>query len=131
MIVAADVFIAGEKGKFDLVGWAESLGGEAIQIAAITIAELWHGLERATGSHRIKRSEYLNKTIEALPVLPYTKQTAQLHARLWAELERGGARIGSCELIVAATALEYGESVATFNVRHFRRIKGLRVVQPK
>lgn len=125
------MFIAGERGKFDLAGWMESLGGETIYIAAITIAELWHGLERAAGSHKAKRSEYLDNTIEALPVLAYTKQIAQLHARLWAELEREGARIGYHDLIVAAAALEYRESVATFNARHFRRIKELQVVQPK
>jgi predicted nucleic acid-binding protein len=32
---------------------------------------------------------------------------------------------------VAATALERGSEVATFNLRHFARIKGLAVIEPK
>ena len=131
MIVDATVFIAGERGKFDLAGWLDSLRGELIQIAAITIAELWHGVERATGSHKIKRVEYLSRVVEVLPVLPYTKQTGLIHARLWAELEREGQMIGYYDLIVAAAALEHGIPVATFNVRHFRLIKGLQVVMPE
>lgn len=131
MIVDADVFIAGERGKFDLAEWMESLGGETIQVAAITIAELWHGAERATGSYKLKRIEYLDKIIEPLPVLPYTKQTGLIHARLWAELEREGEMIGYYDLIVAALAVEHGTPVATFNVRHFSSIGGLRVVEPK
>jgi predicted nucleic acid-binding protein len=32
---------------------------------------------------------------------------------------------------VAATALERGSEVATFNLQHFARIKGLAVIEPK
>jgi predicted nucleic acid-binding protein len=39
--------------------------------------------------------------------------------------------IGSYDRIVAATALEHGSTVATFNQRHFAQIAGLRVIEPK
>jgi len=32
---------------------------------------------------------------------------------------------------VAATALERGDAVATFNKRHFTQVKGLTVIEPK
>jgi len=35
------------------------------------------------------------------------------------------------ELIVAATTLERGSQVATFNRRHFDAVPGLKVIQPK
>ncbi len=35
------------------------------------------------------------------------------------------------DLIVAATALERGSSVATFNKRHFAQVKGLTIIEPK
>jgi predicted nucleic acid-binding protein len=63
-------------------------------------------------------------------VLPYTKQTSLIHARLWAELEQSGKRIGYYDLIVAATALEHRAQLATFNVKHFQSVKGLNVIQP-
>jgi predicted nucleic acid-binding protein len=39
--------------------------------------------------------------------------------------------IGYCDLIVAATALERGSSVATFNDRHFSQVRGLKLITPK
>ena len=39
--------------------------------------------------------------------------------------------IGYCDVIVAATALERGCEVATFNKRHFFLVNGLNVQEPK
>jgi tRNA(fMet)-specific endonuclease VapC len=69
--------------------------------------------------------------LEPIIVLPYTEQTAYEHARVWAELESRGKMIGFYDLIVAATALERGSQVATFNKKHFAQIRGLRVIEPK
>ena len=104
---------------------------EPFEIAAITVAELWHGVERATGTHRIRRERYLNGILQSLPIIPYTEETAYEHARIWAELEASGKMIGFYRLIVGATALERGSQVATFNIRHFAQIRGLRVIEPK
>jgi len=52
-------------------------------------------------------------------------------ARIWAELQSSGKMIGFYDLIVAATALERGSDVATFNRRHFAQVKGLTVIEPK
>jgi predicted nucleic acid-binding protein len=38
--------------------------------------------------------------------------------------------IGDYDLIVAATALERGSAVATFNKRHFSQVSGLKVIVP-
>jgi|SRR3954452_18826124 tRNA(fMet)-specific endonuclease VapC len=130
IILDADVIIAGEKGVFDLAIWLNSLPGEQFEIAAITVAELWHGVERATAAHRSARQSYLRAILEVLPIIPYTEQTAYEHARLWAQLELSGKMIGSYDLIVAATALERESQLATFNKRHFTSVPGLKMVEP-
>ena len=130
IILDADVIIRGEKGTFDLHHWLVSRPDEHFEIAAITVAELWHGVERAAGSQRIKRQQYLRTILAPLPVIPYTEQTAYEHARVWAELEASGKMIGYYDLIVAATALERGCEVATFNQRHFKQVRGLNVIVP-
>ena len=43
----ADVIIRGEKGEFEFSAWLGAQAEEPIEIAAITVAELWHGVERA------------------------------------------------------------------------------------
>ena len=118
IILDADVIIKGEKGSFDLIAWLDAQTAD-LEIAAITIAELWHGIERATAPHRARRERYLRAIVEGLETIPYTETTALVHAELWAELESSGNMIGAHDLILAATALERGSVVATFNKRHF------------
>jgi predicted nucleic acid-binding protein len=125
IILDADVIIRGEKGASDLAGWMAGRPDEHFEVSAITVAELWHGVERAAGVHRAKRQQYLQT------VFPYTEQTGYEHTRIWAELESSGKMIGYYDLIVAATALEHGSEVAKFNQRHFAQVKGLVVVEPK
>jgi len=131
IILDADVLIRGEKGTFNFPGWLASRSQERFEVAAITVAELWHGVERASLPHRGKRQQYLEGILSLLPVIPYTELTAYIHARIWAELETAGKTIGFYDLIVAATALERGSEVATFNVRHFSMVPGLRILEPK
>jgi predicted nucleic acid-binding protein len=130
IILDADVIIKGEKGRFDLIGWLAAQTGQELEIAAITVAELWHGIERATAPHRAQRERYVRTIVERLEVIPYTDATALVHAQIWAALEFSGKMIGAHDLILAATALEHGSSVATFNARHFTQVPGLKVIRP-
>ena len=130
IMLDADVIIGGERGAFNLAAWAASRPNDRFEVAAITVAELWHGIERADEPHKSKRRKYLETIVTALPVIPYTEQTAYEHARIWAHLESAGEMIGAYDLIVAATALERGSQVATFNQRHFSVVKGLQVIEP-
>ena len=79
ILLDADVVIRGEK------SWVTSRPNDRFEIAAITVAELWHGVERATGTHKVTRPRYLDAVLESLPIIPYTEQTAYEHARIWAE----------------------------------------------
>ena len=131
IILDSDVIIQGEKGRFDLGGWLASRTADTFEISAVSIAELWHGVERGKGVNRVERLNYLQTVLQPLAILPYTEQTAYEHARIWAELEASGKMIGYYDLIVAATALERGSQLATLNKRHFVHIRGLHIVEPK
>ena len=131
IILDADVIIKGEKGNFDLIAWLDGQTGHDLEIAAITIAELWHGIERATAPHRARRERYLGTIVERLEAIPYTEATALVHAELWANLESSGNMIGAHDLILASAALERDSVVATFNKRHFALVPGLKVIEPK
>ena len=131
ILLDVDVVIRGEKGVFDLRSWVASRPDDQFEIAAITVAELWHGVERAVVPQRSKRRLYLETIVGALPIVPYTEQTAYEHARIWAELQSAGKMIGAYDLIVAATALERGSRLATFNKRHFAMVKGLQIIDPR
>jgi len=131
IVLDADVLIRGEKGSFDLNGWLATRPNDQFEVAAITVAELWHSVERPTAPHRAKRQQYLEAVLVALPIIPYTEQTAREHARIWTELEAAGKMIGYYDIIVAATALERVSEVATFNRRHFNLVSGSNVIEPQ
>src|SRR5258708_36151418 len=126
----AEVIIKGKKGRFGLIAGLAAQTSEELEIAAITVAELWHGMERATTPHRSERERYVRTIVEKLEVIPYTDATALVHAQIWAALEFSCKIIGAHDLILAATALEHGSAVATFNERHFTHVPGLKVIRP-
>jgi predicted nucleic acid-binding protein len=130
ILIDSDVIIRAERGLFDLEAWIASRPNDEFKLAAITVAELWHGVERATGAHQIKRRLFLERLFALFEVVDYTEKTGFEHARLWAELESSGQMIGAHDLILAATAIQAGNAVATFNLRHFAVVRGLVVIEP-
>jgi hypothetical protein len=69
----ADLIIRGEKGAFDLAAWFASRSDDQYEIAAITVAELWHRVETATEAHKATRESYLRALLEVLPIHAYTE----------------------------------------------------------
>ncbi len=101
---------------------------EEVAVAAITAAELLHGVHRATEEHRGRRAAFVEAVLAAFPVLAFDLLVARVHARLWAGLAASGTEVGAHDRLVAATAMSAGWKVATANLRHFDRVPGLDVL---
>jgi predicted nucleic acid-binding protein len=105
------------------------IGECKIALCAITVAELAHGIHRATTTERRQmRRAFLDDLRAAVPVYPNTATTAELVGRIGAEAAQRGAVIPIDDLLIGACALEVGFGVATLNLRHFGKIPGLTVV---
>jgi tRNA(fMet)-specific endonuclease VapC len=104
------------------------LGDEERAISVITVSELLHGVHRAAGARRARRSAFVEHLLAGLPVVPITDQVARVHAGLWAQLDERGEVLGAHDLWIAATAVAHGLGVATRNAAGFTRVPGLRVV---
>jgi hypothetical protein len=98
IILDADVIIRRERGAFDLATWAASRPHDRFAVAAITVAELCHGVERGTEPHKSERRKYLDAIVAALPIIPYTEQTAYGHTREWADFLSNEKDVRDCEL---------------------------------
>ncbi|MBL8950099.1 MAG: type II toxin-antitoxin system VapC family toxin [Myxococcaceae bacterium] len=61
--------------------------------------------------------------------LPFDDSSAATYGRVSADLRRAGREIGVADTMIAAIALEHDLTVVTRNVRHFSRIKGLKVAR--
>lgn len=103
---------------------------EEVGMAAITAAELLHGVHRADQARRPGREAFVEAVLVAFPPIPFDLRCARAHARLWADLAASGIDVSPHDRLVAATAIATGWRVATANVRHFERIIGVPVVQP-
>ncbi len=129
-LIDADVIIQAERKALDLDAWLRAHPDEEIKLAAITVAELWRSVERATGVRRTRRQKFLQKALLAFDIAPYSEIAAMQHARLWADMEATGQRVSPHDLMLAATALECGAAVVTFNARRFAGFPGLTVLKP-
>ena len=61
-------------------------------------------------------------------VFPFNDSVAWRAAVVFNDLRRRGVPTGENDLWIAATALEADETLVTRNVKHFREIRGLRIV---
>jgi tRNA(fMet)-specific endonuclease VapC len=131
-VIDTGVFVAMERERRPLSTVALAAPMQLHALASISVAELLFGVERAdTEERRRRRSDVVAAILAAIPVVPLDVEVARTVARIWAELESTGNRIGSYDLIVAATALVNGYDVLTLNVREFERVPGLTVIRPE
>ena len=92
--------------------------------SSIVVGELELGVARR-GSRKLRRE--LDGFYSGLEVLPYDVEAARRYGRLAAALLAGGVPIGVEDTMVAAHALSRGLTLVTHNLRHFRRVRGLKV----
>jgi tRNA(fMet)-specific endonuclease VapC len=105
-------------------------GETEIVLSSITVIELEHGLHRAqTAEQTRKRREYLDTVFAAIPVEPFTREMAQLAAKIDAEARKFGRTIPFADLLIGTTALHFGYAVGTRNLRHFQMVPNLAVIQ--
>lgn len=131
LILDSSLLIADERNRFSLSSWLRARPPEPVAVSAITLSELCFGVEaESEAARRRRRRRWLEKTFRRLEVVPFDESVARIHARLWMRLSEAGHTIGPHDLIVAATSAYRQWAVATFNAVEFRRVQGLKVIEP-
>ena len=129
MILDSSILIADERGRFALQEFFAAHGSDTYCLAAITVSELWHGVERATPpARKVARGSQVQHWLISFRVLSFDAEVARRHAAIWADLEVRGCVIGSHDMQIAATALFHGHALATLNQGEFLRVPGLRLI---
>ncbi len=134
VILDSSVLVAAERQGHNarevLIAVSSQLGNTEIGLSAITLLELAHGAARAnTQERKAKREQFIDELIQAVPVYSITATVALRAGRTDGDNQARGVRVPLSDLLIGTTALELGFGVATLNVRHFRMIAGLSVVQ--
>jgi tRNA(fMet)-specific endonuclease VapC len=78
--------------------------------------------------HKQRNHERLDVFLSEVRCVNFDSDAASIYRRIRAALERRGLIIGLYDLQIAAHALSLGLVLVSDNVREFRRVKGLKVV---
>lgn len=103
---------------------AHSIGD--IGISSITLAELEYGV--AKSRHVQKNQLALYEFILPLEIAPFDENAAETYGAVRSMLEKNGTLIGSMDMLIGAHALSLGVTLVTNNMKEFKRIKNLKVV---
>jgi tRNA(fMet)-specific endonuclease VapC len=99
--------------------------GEA-GISVITLAEMRYGVEKS--SQRDQNRRALDEFLLPLEIADFDERAAETYGAVRTGLEKRGTPIGALDTQIGAHALSLGVTLITHNVREFRRIPGLTVV---
>ena len=95
-------------------------------ISAVTLMELMYGAEASAAVERNLRD--IEGFAARLEVLAYDNNAAAHTAQLRAELKRVGRPIGPYDEMIAGHARSQGLIVVTNNMKQFRHVPGVRLV---
>ncbi len=134
VILDSSVIIAAERRAHtvrQILEQVRAVQGEIeIGLSVVTIAELVHGAYRAkTQEQPQRRVEFIERLSSDVPVYPVTVDIARLAGGIEGQQEAKGIQLAFEDLLIGATALHLGYTVATLNMRDFQRVPGLSVVQ--
>lgn len=103
----------------------ERLDAPDVVISSIVYFELFTGASKSREPD--KAIEALDRMIEGMQIVDFSRTDAESAAKLRAHLESRGKAIGPLDTLIAGQALARGFAVATNNAREFSRVPGLRV----
>ena len=118
-----DVLVSDLRGKTSLL---RSLEGRSLATTVVNAFELFHGAYKSRES-----SANLTATrglLASLRVLGLDVGGAERAGEVLAQAQRTGESLEIRDLLVGCIAREEGMSLLTYNVKHFRKIPGLQVI---
>jgi len=108
------------------INWLMKIPREEQFTSAVVIGELYKGAYRSQARDR-HLMNIEQRILPAVTVLPYDTGTAKIFGRIRAYLEETGTILPDADIQIASTALGHNLELVTGNLRHFRRISGLKL----
>lgn len=105
--------------------WFRRTSVDDVRLPAMVEAELRLG---ACKSKSPRNEQIIEDFIAPFVIVPFDSRCARAYARIRAELEEKGERIGPNDLIIAAIAVANDAILVTNNIREYKRIKDLRLM---
>jgi predicted nucleic acid-binding protein len=108
------------------IQWLMKVPREEQFTSAVVIGELYKGAYRSRARDR-HLTNIEQRILPAVTVMPFDTDTAKIFGRIRADLEEAGTIIPDADIQIASTAIGHNLELVTGNLRHFRRIPGLKI----
>jgi len=106
----------------------KAVGRKNLCVSEVTLAELTFGAYNSNDYERhIKEPEWLRETVTVLDISDVFDEYAQIRCALKRQKKTLDKEIGNFDILIGATALHYGLTVVTDNVKHFEPMPGVKV----
>ena len=130
LIVDTDILIDLLRKKDYAVSLIRKLEDEVeLATSAINTFELYRGAYKSRNQEKNLAS--VKGLLNSLRILNTDEDSMEIAGKITASLERDGNMMDIRDLLIASIALVNGFGILTNNVRHFNKIKHLRVVSGK
>lgn len=100
-----------------------------VALPVIVLGELYAGFERGSRQRENKESLTLFLQLPGVVRVPVDEGVAERYGRLVCELLQAGTPIPANDIWIAATAMECGARLVTYDA-HFEKIPGLMILAP-
>jgi tRNA(fMet)-specific endonuclease VapC len=124
-LIDTDWIIDYLKGKKSIVNKLQKLFDEGLVISVISLAELYEGIFASKDPK--KHLKTFQDFLSGVVVLGITDEICQTFGRLRAEQRKVGVTIDNFDLLIASTVLVHDLTILTDNVKHFKKIKGIKI----
>jgi len=102
-----------------------SEGKNEVYLSAVTVSELFYGVEKSNQSE--KNLEALKGFLTLFNVVDFDHESAEIFGKVRSDLERKGTVIGPYDLQIASIAIANDLTLVTNNTKEFSRVDGLKL----
>ena len=99
---------------------------EGAGLSIVSMAELYQGVFYSTDPDSNERA--LHEFLAGIEVVPVDDPVCRIFASERGRLRAAGTPIGDFDLLIGSTAIRHDLALLTNNRRHFKRVRGLRML---
>ena len=102
-----------------------------LAVSCITVAEIQAGISKMdAGKRRDNQEIWFAKLLRNIPCFSWDKETALIWGKFVGEAMNQGLIFSYKDSMIAASALRHNLTVVTRNTKDFKRVPGIRVLNP-
>ncbi len=98
---------------------------ETIYVTAPSVFELWTGLAQC--QRPVSEEQKIRRVVDSQLFLDLDKSSAEEAGLMNGNLSKAGMPIDPEDCMIAGIAKHYDETILTRNIKHFRRIVGVKI----